>query len=313
MIKLGALGDFILAEAAFKAIRTHHPRERLILLTTPTFEKLAQKLGYFDSVFALPRFSFFQWKGWRKLLSWFRSLGVSRVYDLQMVNRTKIYYHAFKCVKKKPFEWVGHIKTSPYCLEDAYFKNHPSERFHRLLEKVGIARLPDLDITRLSEAIEVPSLEEPYVLVVPNASNAFGGAKKWSLEKYKTLLTWLTSKGYQAVIVGGFADDHSTLSVNSNIHDLTGKTSFGQIIGLAQKADFALGSDTGPIHMAAASLCPVFVLFSDKALPAKQVGARGILYHHKTVEDLAFLEPSEVIKDIESFIGKVKSLKRENS
>ncbi|MBX9977875.1 MAG: glycosyltransferase family 9 protein [Alphaproteobacteria bacterium] len=307
IIKLGALGDFILADAAFDAIRRHHPKDHIVLLTTPSFEVFAKTLGYFDEVFALPRFSFFDIRSWKLLLSWFRAHSFSRVYDLQMVNRTKMYYYVFKIIAKMPFEWVGHLAASPYYLEQEYFKKHPKERFDRLLGKVGIYSIDPLNIQRLGRKITVPELRSPYVLLVPSASNAFDGAKKWPLAAYKELTEWLTKKGYNVVIVGGPGDDHSPLRINDKVHDLTGKTSFENVIDLATHAFFAVGNDTGPIHMAAASLCPVFVLFSTKAPPAEQVGARGPLYHHLSANDINTLSVEEVIQSLVSFIEKVKA------
>ena len=45
VIKLGALGDFVLALAAMKHIRQAHPNSQITLLTTPPFEGLARASG----------------------------------------------------------------------------------------------------------------------------------------------------------------------------------------------------------------------------------------------------------------------------
>ena len=41
VIKLGALGDFILATGPFAAIRTAHPDDEIVLLTSAPFAKWA--------------------------------------------------------------------------------------------------------------------------------------------------------------------------------------------------------------------------------------------------------------------------------
>ncbi len=43
VIKHGALGDFVLATGCFAAIRRHHTRARLVLLTTARFAALARE------------------------------------------------------------------------------------------------------------------------------------------------------------------------------------------------------------------------------------------------------------------------------
>ena len=50
VIKLSALGDFVLALAAMKKIRQAHPKAHISLLTTPPFEALAKASPYFNAV-----------------------------------------------------------------------------------------------------------------------------------------------------------------------------------------------------------------------------------------------------------------------
>ena len=48
IIKLSALGDFVLALGAMRAIRAAHPKAQLTLLTTPPYEALAKATGFFQ-------------------------------------------------------------------------------------------------------------------------------------------------------------------------------------------------------------------------------------------------------------------------
>ena len=57
-------------------------------------------------------------------------------------------------------------------------------------------------------------------------------------------------------------------------HNLLGQTSFGQIAALARRAAVAIGNDTGPMHLIAATDCPAVVLFSQVSAPA-QTQPRG--------------------------------------
>ena len=62
VIKHGALGDMIFSLGAFMALRTHHKKDHLILLTSSPFKSLAEKTGYFDEIWIddRPRL----WKLW---------------------------------------------------------------------------------------------------------------------------------------------------------------------------------------------------------------------------------------------------------
>lgn len=97
VIKLGALGDFVVADSAFKAIREHHQNETLHLLTTPPFKEFAEKLGYFDHVTAYPRFSKFDYRAVKNFIKWICTQDFHRIYDLQMVDRTALYYYFLNC------------------------------------------------------------------------------------------------------------------------------------------------------------------------------------------------------------------------
>ena len=50
VIKLGALGDFVLATGAFAAIRNAHPDDQITLLTTAPYAEIAEASRYFDEV-----------------------------------------------------------------------------------------------------------------------------------------------------------------------------------------------------------------------------------------------------------------------
>ena len=300
VVKLGALGDFILADSVFKSIRKHYPSAHITLLTTPAFEAFAKKLGYFDDVVAFERFSYFNLEKLLNFIGWVKSTHFDLVVDLQLVGRTRNYYYLFKIFAPQSFRWLGHVKASPYFLEDVYFKKHPSERFSKLLSKLDIPEPEPLDLTRLAASIDLPSTR--FVFLVPSTSNAFNGAKTWPLENYKALIPHLIQMGYDVVIIGGPKEDHRALSVHERVFDMTGKTSFEQIFYLASKAAFAIGGDTGPMHMAASVGCPVFVMFSKIAPSAEQVGARGKKYHHLTAGDLKTLTVEEVLSPLKSFV-----------
>src|SRR5688572_30655140 len=91
VIKLGALGDFIQALGPMKAIRAHHPQDRITLLTTRPFVSLAQDSGYFDSVEIDERPKWAQPHKWLSLRKKLNAGKFARVYDLQNNDRTGFY------------------------------------------------------------------------------------------------------------------------------------------------------------------------------------------------------------------------------
>jgi len=50
VIKLGALGDFVISLGAMKSIRQKHPDAHITLLTTKPFKFFAQQSQYFNDI-----------------------------------------------------------------------------------------------------------------------------------------------------------------------------------------------------------------------------------------------------------------------
>ena len=53
VIRLGALGDFVLSTGLFKAIRRHHPEASLTLLTTAPYGDIARQSKWFDEIWII--------------------------------------------------------------------------------------------------------------------------------------------------------------------------------------------------------------------------------------------------------------------
>ncbi|MCW5772647.1 MAG: hypothetical protein KIT16_13475, partial [Rhodospirillaceae bacterium] len=63
VIRLGALGDFVLSLGPLAAIRRHHPGARITLLTTQPYASLARASPYCDAVWIDERAPW--WQPWR--------------------------------------------------------------------------------------------------------------------------------------------------------------------------------------------------------------------------------------------------------
>ena len=55
IVKLGAFGNIVLSLAAFAAIRRHHARARISVLTSATYAGWLRTFPYFDDVLIDPR------------------------------------------------------------------------------------------------------------------------------------------------------------------------------------------------------------------------------------------------------------------
>ena len=286
VIKLGALGDFVLALAAMKKIREAHPRAKITLLTTPPFEALAKLSPYFNTVETDGRPGDFG--DLTAMLGRLRKARYDRVYDLQTNSRTNWYFQALR-----PFapQWSG-IATGCALPQrgKARYAMHTLERQADQLKQAGIwpdaptepssAPPPDLSwiLRRTKEPRPVAgaTAAKPYVLLVPGGS-AHRPEKRWPTESYAQLAALLKARGLDIVIIGGPQESAMARQIQKAVgqaRDLTGRTDFAQLAVLGAKAALAVGNDTGPTHLLAAAGAPTIALFSDASDP-DLCGPRG--------------------------------------
>jgi ADP-heptose:LPS heptosyltransferase len=279
VIKLSALGDFVLALAAMKKIRQAHPKAHITLLTTPPFEALAKASPYFNAVFTDGRPEGFpEWMTLRRRL---RAAHFARVYDLQTSNHTS---RIFQLLRPNPPAWSG-IAFGCSLPHKNPLRNqmHTLERQADQLMYAGIwpdaptapgtAPGPDLSWVLGAEGQRPPTAgvkAKPYVMFVPGGS-AHRPEKRWPVEKYGELARILYARGLDIVVIGGPQETALAQAIQRQAprtRDLTGRTDFASIAILGAKAALAIGNDTGPLHLAAAAGAPTVVLFSSASDPA---------------------------------------------
>ena len=279
VIKLGALGDFVLALAAMKHIRLAHPKADITLLTTPPFEALAQASGYFNTVEADGRPEGLG--GWMAMIGRLRAARYDRVYDLQTSSKSGAY---FQLLRPFPPAWSG-IAFGCSLPHRNRRRNHMHtlERQADQLKDAGIwpdaptepetAPAPDLSwILRKSASrgrTRGGLTAKPYALLVPGGS-AHRPEKRWPVERFADLAVALRARGLDIVIIGGPQESALARTIQSRVQarDLTGRTDFAQIAALGARAALAVGNDTGPLHLIAAAGAPTLALFSHASDPA---------------------------------------------
>ncbi len=269
VIKLGALGDVVQALGPMQAIRDHHTDDHVSVLTTPSFEQLIAGSGVADDIWIDQKPRAHNIGGWLALRKKLRRGGFARVYDLQTSDRSSGYYRLFW---PGPYpEWSGiaagcsHPHANPG--RDAM---HTLERQAEQLQMAGIQDTPVSDLSRIISDLSPFNLPAAYCLIVP------GGAghrpeKRWPLASYQQLVRHLDKGPVTPVICGGpdervIGDD--LVAGTKAALNLAGRTSLIDLVALAKQARFAVGNDSGPMHIAAFAGTPSVVLYAQASDPA---------------------------------------------
>ena len=298
VIKLGALGDFILALDAMAAIHAHHPDAHITLMTTRPFVDLARQSGYFDQIWEVERYKWYEPLRWMGLAHRLRTGGFTRVYDLQYNDRTAIMFALSTATMKK--HWSGIIKGS-----DLFYNNpdrmqlHAYERHREALKIAGIADTPAADMGWMDGDVSYFPVPKTYALIVAGSAPSRPD-KRWPAKRYGALCQKLLQDGITPVLLGTPAEEDVITRIKKicpHAIDLGGQTTLFEIAALARGATCAIGNDTGPMHIIAAAGCPSLTLFSLDSDPKKSA-PRG----HKTVvlqsDDLNDLTVTDIYKTL---------------
>ncbi|WP_169543395.1 glycosyltransferase family 9 protein [Sneathiella aquimaris] len=299
VIKHGALGDVVLAQSPFQAIRAHHPNAKITLLTTAMFKPFLERSGLFDEIWVDEKPKLWQLGRLTALRKNLREGQFTRVYDLQTSSRSSSYFKLFPAGSRP--EWSGIAKGC------SHFDNNPQrkvihtiERQKEQLRQAGIEQVPAPDFSWANSDLTGFDLPENFALLVPGGS-AHRPEKRWPADRYAALAVALTEKGMTPVLIGGAAEAEAITLIQAHCPeavDLSSRTQLEDLATLGTRAALAVGNDTGPLHLIAAVGCFVTVLFSNASNPvrARPRGRAVTVLQEDNLENLALETVLESLK-----------------
>jgi len=269
VIKLGALGDFVQAMGPAAAIRAHHKDAEITLLTSAPFAEIARMSPYFDHVWIDERPRRFDIAAWLRLRRRLRDGRFARVYDLQTSSRSSGYFHLMGPGPRPEWSGIARGASHPHAnpRRDAM---HTLDRQADQLAMAGIGSVSPPDLSWAAADIARFNLPPDFVLLVPGGA-AHRLDKRWPTAHYAELAKLIAQRGVTPVVIGGRDEAGATRAVSRGVklaRDLAGQTTLAEIVGLGAAARYAVGNDTGPMHLIVAAGCPATVLYSAASDPA---------------------------------------------
>ena len=262
LIKLGALGDMIMATPLIGQIQKHHEHEELWLLTTPMFYKLFENWSGLNV-------KTFNRKGIKSALQtvrWVRSSGFIRLYDLQSNDHTGII-----CALSNVPERVGNHPRFPYNIhpfENYHGQCHIYERMLEVLTNAGVKAqhsppcLPVTDSVKAKVAnwLTQYKIEDQKFIIIHAGASAKHPEKRWPY--YQHLARTLVDSAYQIVWTGTKSDAELNAQLASVTGiDATDEFSIIELAELGRHARCAITNDSGPMHVLSCSGIPVYAFF----------------------------------------------------
>ena len=299
IIRLSALGDIISSLGPMMAIRRHHPQATITLLTTRPFLSLLEPSGVFDEIWCDDRAPWYQLIKIAQFRNRLAKAGFARIYDLQTSSRTARYFQIWP--NPKP-EWSGHAVGASHC--DLVNPNreisHTLDRQKYQLALAGITDVPEADLGYLPACDLGPyNLPKEFALIVPGCS-ASQAWKRWPTTGYIDIAHRLSGLNLTPILIGTEAEADLCAEIQASVPsslNLNGQTNLLQLVNLARHCRMAIGNDTGPMHMIAASGKPILVLTSSDLVRHK-TAPRGRFVRQLTGHKLSDIAVEKVWEEM---------------
>lgn len=307
LIRVDAIGDFILWLDTAKQYSKLYPTHKIILIGNQAWTDLVKELRLWDEVWTIDRHRFLCNLGYRwHILHRVCKAGFDTVIQ-PTYSRELLYGDALvrASYARKRIGSSGDLSNLD--LWEKYFGN----RWYTHL--IETASEPMMELKRNAEfmrglglinfRVTIPHLEvedtvnpqlvpdRPYYILFPGASWA---GRQWPLQSFAEIAGLIHEvTGWLGLICGGHGEellgDQLMVLSNAPLENQIGKTSLTTLAALTQKAELLVGNETGAIHIAAAvrtpSICILggghFGRFVPYEIETEQDGPLPIPVYHK--------------------------------
>lgn len=284
IIRSGPLKHFIQCIPAFSAIRKFHQDAEISILTDKSLVKFCKQSGFFNKVWLDSKPEWFDVMGIYDVVKRIKNGNFTMVYDLDNTKRSEWYFRLIGFHKplwnSAVIDWCSH----PYIPTTTEENIHFQASIHNQLAVANIHEIPDVHLSymkdRSKDSEAFNDLPKKFVMICA-AGNKKKLAHKWDIAQYAEIIDILETRyGLKSVLIGDNDDDYW---LNQNLVEFcqkakpinySGKTTLSGIISVANRAQFCLGNETAPTHVAAYTGCRTIMLcsrFSPPELLAPQV------------------------------------------
>ncbi|MDB4106631.1 glycosyltransferase family 9 protein [Alphaproteobacteria bacterium] len=291
VIKLGALGDVIMAQGVMACIRKQFPKAHITLMTEPLYGRFMSASSDFDALLAFKRRSRLRFDIQRAIKKNLIASQFDMIIDLQNSPRSQQFQ---KWLSPAFISSTSSYATIPYRPDRS---SNKSSRDY-LAEQVAVSGidisggyLPDISWAGLdvSHILAAADLQDGFVLLVPGSA-ARHLEKRWPY--FEALTHELASRGIVCVTAPGPDEMDLCNALPAHVLLDQGKPlGLNQLAGLGRHCGLVIGNDTGPTHLLAACKTRGIGLFGGHS-PASNTGISEVyeVLEKPHIEDISIEE-----------------------
>jgi len=263
IIKLGALGDVVLATSLLARLLEVHAADRVTLLTAPDYRELLN--GFHDlDIVAFKRKGLV---GMSRLLRWLLGQQFDVVYDLQGSLRSRIMTLLTQAQKR-----AGPAHALAYTHRPLPGNQgiHAFDRFNAVLLAAGLDAAPAVPqlplsttaVSRVDAWLQQQGLSHRRLVLMHAGASPRWPSKHWPEQYFLELALVLESRGMTVIWLGGEteAELNRRLASKTGI-DASTVFSLGDLAALGRHAALAMCNDSGPMHILSTAGLPVYAFF----------------------------------------------------
>ena len=281
------LGDLVMTLPALVAIRRAFPAARLSVLIDQRLAAFFEGTGWIDEVIALRRGKRFA------PIELVRAAGLLRArrFDLAVilpnsfVSALRIALAGIPVRAGFACDGRGWMLTRRAVPGVELMKRHQVHYWPEML-KATLEVESDLDqiapeiaphyLVRMREWLAMRRNGSPKLVAIAPAA-AYGPAKEWPQSKFVEVVSVLSERGVQPVLVGGQGDaarcEEIAGSAPRGAIMAAGRTNIGELMALLSLCDGFVGNDSGAAHLASALGVPTVAVFG--STNPSRTGPRG--------------------------------------
>ena len=289
IIKHGSIGDIFMSFRSVKAIYSNH--KNITICSTINGLKTFELLNFkFDKIID------------NRTKNLFTNINIiykiicsdyDLVIDLQNSTRTAIYLLLLKIFSPKVTCGTSKFATH------TYKKTNSNE--HAIQGLINQVKLVNVKVDNCID--DIPNrFVLRQVVIVPGSSKK-GLYKRWPIQNYMEIITFLSSKNIKSIVIGGQDEEDlkNKIPDNNLIVNLIGKSPWLEVKKIAQQSMFAISNDTSAMHFISELNVPVIALMNDNQYSVRNypLSKNSVLIKSKYIKDIGV---EKVLHEVKKFI-----------